>query len=377
MTAPDGSLYSTQDADSEGEEGKFFVWSDREIESILGAEDAAFVSRIYGVVPAGNWEGVNILHRTRSDDEDAVLQNMVPDKFRVRLLACKTKLLAERGKRVWPARDEKVLTAWSGLMIGAFAHAGAILDRADYLEVARRAADFVLNRLRTADGRLLRTTFAGMEAKLNGYLEDYSYMIDGLASLYEATFEPRWLTTAAELADVMIARFWDASAGGFYYTSDDHEALIARNKDPHDQATPSGNSLAALGLLRLFHLTGRAEFRDKAEQTLLAFRGLLTSSPMAAGQMLIALDVYLGPVDEIAIVGTPGSAEFGALIRAARTGYRPLQITAASSPGSESVGLLADRTSPSVSVFKCREGTCQAPAVGVAAGLAALEVAPT
>jgi uncharacterized protein YyaL (SSP411 family) len=285
--------------------------------------------------------------------------------FRVRIAAAKAKLLAERSKRVWPGRDEKVLTAWNGLMIGAFAQAGATLDRADYLEVARRAADFVLKRLRTSDGRLLRTTFAGMTAKLNGYLEDYSYLIDSLVSLYEATFEPRWLSEATQLAQTMIDLFWDESGGGFFYTSKDHEALIARNKDPHDQATPSGNSMAALGLLRLAHLTDRPEFRAKAEQTLLAFRGLLTSSPMAASQMLAALDVFLGPVDELAIVGDPHSAEFGDAIQSMRKAYRPLQVIAASAPGDDTVALLRDRSSPAeVSLFVCRNGTCKAPIIG-------------
>ncbi|MEI7683438.1 MAG: thioredoxin domain-containing protein [Planctomycetota bacterium] len=372
MTAPDGSFYSTQDADSEGEEGKFFVWSDAEIEALLGKDDGAFVLRVYDVVPGGNWEGVNILHRARSDEQDALLHHLPLGDFQTRLAKCKSTLLAARDKRIRPARDEKILTAWSGLMIAAFAQAGAVLERPDYLKVARRAAEFVLTRLRTPEGRLLRTTFAGMDAKLNGYLEDYSYTIDGLVSLYEATFEPRWLTAAGELADTMIALFGDAKDGGFFYTSIDHETLIARNKDPHDQATPSGNSLAACGLVRLAHLTGRADFRAQAERTLLAFRGLMTSSPMAAGQMLIALDLFLGPVDEVAIVGRPGTEEFGQVIRAARAGYRPLQTLAASSPGDEAVALLKERTSPSVSVFLCREGTCQAPAVGVDAALAAL-----
>lgn len=376
MTGPDGSFYSTQDADSEGEEGKFFVWSDAEIEAILGADDAAFAAKVWNVTAGGNWEGVNILHRRNSDERDAEISKLPVEEFRLRLSRCKAKLLAERSKRIWPGRDEKVLTAWSGLMIAAFAQAGATFDRSDYLDVARRAAEFVLSKLRTPQGRLLRTTFAGMEAKLNAYLEDYSYMIDSLVSLYEATFEPRWLTEASALAETMISLFWDEKSGGFFYTSSDHESLIARNKDPHDQATPSGNSLATLGLLKLAHLTGRADYREKAEQTLLAFRGLLTTSPMAAGQMLIALDLFLGPVDEVAIVGKPDSDEFKQIVRAARSGYWPMQMLAGSSPGDEVVGLLNDRTSPSVSVFKCREGVCQAPAVGVSEALKAITSSP-
>jgi uncharacterized protein YyaL (SSP411 family) len=374
MTAPDGSFYSTQDADSEGEEGKFFVWSEAEIEAVLGKEEADFFSHVFDVSAGGNWEGVNILNRSRSDEQDAKVHKLPTTEFRARVAAAKAKLLAARSKRVWPGRDEKVLTSWSGLMIAAFAQAGAALERGDYLKTARRAADFVLTRLRTADGRLLRTTFAGMDAKLNGYLEDYSYMIDSLVSLYEATFEPRWLTEATRLADTMIGLFWDEAGGGFFYTSSDHEALIARNKDPHDQATPSGNSMAALGLLRLGHLAGRADFRAKAEQTLLAFRGLMANSPMAASQMLAALDYFLGPVDELAIVGNPASKEFAGVVRAVRTGYRPRQVVAASAKGDDTVALLNGRTSPApVSLFICREGTCRMPLVGVEAATTALK----
>jgi uncharacterized protein YyaL (SSP411 family) len=373
MTAPDGSFYSTQDADSEGEEGKFFVWPEGEIEAILGKAEADFFGHVFDVSAAGNWEGVNILNRGRSDEQDAKVHNLPLAEFRARVASAKAKLLAERSKRIWPGRDEKVLTAWSGLMIAAFAHAGAAFERADYLNVARRAADFVLTRLRTADGRLLRTTFAGMDAKLNGYLEDYAYMIDSLVSLYEATFEPRWLAEATRLAETMISLFWDDAAGGFFYTSSDHETLIARNKDPHDQATPSGNSMAALGLLRLAHLTGRPEFRAKAEQTLLAFRGLMTTSPMAATQMLAALDFYLGPVEELAIVGDPQSKGFAEVVRAARLRFRPRQVIAASAAGERVIELLKDRTSPgAVSLFICREGTCQSPLNDVAAAVVAL-----
>jgi uncharacterized protein YyaL (SSP411 family) len=374
MTSPDGAFYSTQDADSEGEEGKFFVWTESEIDELLGRDNELF-KHIFDVTAGGNWEGVNILHRTRSDEQDAKLHQISVSDLHAKIGEWRADLLAVRSRRVWPHRDEKILTAWNGLMIAAFAHAGAALGREDYLDAARRSAEFVLTRLRTADGRFLRTTFAGMNAKLNGYLEDDAYMLDGLLSLYEATFEPRWLTEAIALAESMIARFWDDDVGGFFYTSRDHESLIARTKDPHDQATPSGNSVAALGLVRLGHLTGRAEFREKAEKTLLAFRGLLTTSPMAAPQMLIALDMFLGPVDEIVIVGASDSREFRKVAAAARIGYWPRRVLAGSSSGDHAVALLNGRTSPSVSAFICREHVCDVPAVGVNGALAAIDAA--
>ena len=357
MTDPQGAFYSAQDADSEGEEGKFFVWSSAEVETVLGKDDAAFAASVYNVAPGGNWEGVNIPHRSRSDEQDARLMKMDVAAFRERLERCRAALLQVRGQRVWPGRDEKILTAWNGLMIAALSQAGAVLGNDLYLTAARQAADFLLTKMRTPRGRLLRTTLAGMEAKLNGYLEDYSYLIDALVALYEATFEPRWLTEAVTLAEVMIEQFWDAEDGGFFYTSSDHEALIARNKDPRDNAIPSGNSMAVIALLRLAHLTGRDDFRAKAEKTLDLFQGLLAASPLAAGQMLIALDFHLGPVREIAMVGDPTHTDYVAKLRTLRASFAPRQLFAG---GSADIPLLANRpaTGP-VTVYLCENGVCQ------------------
>ena len=229
--------------------------------------------------------------------------------LREKLSISRQKLLAVRSQRIWPGRDEKILTAWNGLMIQAFAQAAQVLDRPEYAETAARLADFLLTRMRTADGRLLRTTFAGTEPKLNAYLEDYAFLLDGLVSLYEATFTPRWLSAAAELADCMLAQFWDDKDGGFFTTGKDHETLIARAKDIHDGSTPSGNAMATTALLRLAKLTGRDDFREKAAVVLRLFGGLMRESPTAAGQMLLALDFHLGPVQEFAVVGDPAEEE--------------------------------------------------------------------
>ncbi len=200
-------------------------------------------------------------------------------------------------------------------MIGVLAQAAQVLDRPDYAEAAARAADFLLTRLRTKDGRLLRTWSAGSEPKLNAYLEDYSFLLDGLVSLYEATFAPRWIETALDLTETMIDQFWDTADGGFFYTGRDHESLIARGKDPHDNAIPSGNSMAVTALLRLVKLTGRMDLQEKAETTLRLYRGLLAAHPLAAGQMLLALDFHLGPVQEIAVVGDPASEDTRRVLR--------------------------------------------------------------
>jgi uncharacterized protein YyaL (SSP411 family) len=225
--------------------------------------------------------------------------------------------------------------------------------------------------MRTKDGRLLRTTFAGAEPKLNGYLEDYAFLLDGLVSLYEATFTPRWLTAAVELADCMLVQFWDDSDGGFFTTGKDHETLIARAKDIHDGSTPSGNAMATTAVLRLAKLTGRDDFRDKAAAVLRLFGGLMRESPTAAGQMLLALDFHLGPVPEFAVVGDPDDEGTRRVLRAIRAPFRPNRVVALKKPGEgdEASPLLRGKEAVGgkVTVFVCENYACQAPLVGVEA----------
>src|SRR5207245_9517256 len=234
MTSPEGPFYSTQDADSEGEEGKFYVWSATEIEQVLGKEALDVFGYVYDVSPEGNWEGHNILNRSKNDQQDARMLRIDEVELRSMLEKAKRELYEVRSRRIWPGRDEKTLTAWNALMIAAFAQAGAVLEKPEYVNAAVRAAEFLLDRMRTRDGRLLRTYSAGAEPKLNGYLEDYAFLIDALISLYEATFVPRWLDAALQLTDVMIDQFWDATEGGFFFTGTDHEQLSARLTATHD-----------------------------------------------------------------------------------------------------------------------------------------------
>jgi uncharacterized protein YyaL (SSP411 family) len=374
MTSPEGPFYSTQDADSEGEEGKFFVWSAQEIEAVLGGELADLFMDVYDVTAEGNWEGKNIFNRCKTFAQAARLRQMDEAELRRRLAEARRKLYEVRGRRVWPGRDEKVLTAWNGLMIGALARAAVPLERLAYAEAAVKAADFILRRMRGPDGRLLRTYSRGAEAKLNAYLEDYSFLIDGLASLYEATFAPRWVEAALELTAILIDQFWDADEGGFFFTGRDHEALIARSKDPQDSSTPSGNSLAVMALLRLAKLTGRKDLFEKAETTLHQFRGLMADAPQAAGQMLTALDFYLGPVQEFAIVGDPGAAETRRVLRAVEGTFRPNKVVALKAPDAAGaraetiVPLLAGKTTiDTVTTYICQDFTCQKPLAGAAA----------
>jgi uncharacterized protein YyaL (SSP411 family) len=373
MTSPEGAFYSTQDADSEGVEGKFFVWSESGIQEILGKERADIFTYVYDVTAGGNWEGHNILHQSKTLDQDARLLK-VPETELKRILAeCRSQLFGVRSRRIPPGRDEKILTSWNGLMIAAFAEAGQVLDNSGYTAVAAKAADFLLTKIRTPEGRLLRTFKAGSEPKLNGYLEDYAFLIDALVSLYEADFQPRWIDSALELAGVMIEEFWDETEGGFFYTGRTHERLIARSKDPHDSSIPSGNSVSALSLQRLAKLCGRQDFLAKAEETLRLFRGLLERAPSAVGQMLVGLDFFLGPVHEIAVVGDLANGETQQALKAIRRHFIPNKVVAwkqseADSEQERAVPLLADKKALGpVTTYICRDFACQAPLVGAAA----------
>ncbi len=392
MTSPDGPFYSTLDADSEGVEGKYYAWTADEIERVLGKDDAEVFASVYGVEPEGNWHDphghgpprANILYRAKTIEQSAKLLKTDEAALRERLARSRAKLFTERERRVRPGRDEKTLTAWNGLMIAAFAEAARTTGDASYAETDAKAADFILTRMRTPDGKLLRTWSSGSPPKLNAYLEDYSFLLDGLVSLYEATYEPRWITSALDLARVMVDQFWDEKEGGFFFTGRDHESLIARNKDPHDNATPSGNAVAVTALLRLVKLTGRTDLAEKAEATLRLYRGLLAEYPLSAGQMLIALDFHLGPVDEVAVVGDAASEGTRRVLRALGSTFAPNRVTAfkpaaASAEADAAVPLLAGKipTGDTVTTYVCRGFACQAPLVGADAAMAALGAGAT
>jgi uncharacterized protein YyaL (SSP411 family) len=374
MTAPNGAFYSTQDADSEGEEGKFYVWGTDELAAVLGTEDAEFACKVWGATPRGNFEGHNILFRVLSDADEAKAAGVSLADFRARLTGVKEKLYAARAARVWPGRDEKILTAWNGLMIAACAQAGAAFGEERYVKTAIAAADFILGTMRTADGRLYRTAGVGQPPKLNGYLEDYAFAADALVTLYEATFEPKWLRAAIDLAGVMLKHFADPNGAGFFFTADDHEQLIARTKDMHDGSTPSGNAMAVTALLRLAALTGRRDLAEAAERTLRGYRETMAEHPAASGQMLIALDFYLGPVQQVAIVGPARGAETMRALAAVRTAFRPNRAIAFHDPadGLPAAELAAlfegkEAVGGAVTVYVCENFACLAPLVGVEA----------
>lgn len=374
MTSEPGAFYSTQDADSEGEEGKFYVWSEKEIRDVLGTELGDFACRVWDVTEGGNFEGHNILFRSRPDEKDAERLNLPLDEFRTKLAEAKRKLYEVRAGRIWPGRDEKILTAWNGLMISAFAQAGAALGEAQYTQAARRAADYILQHLRTADGRLFRTTGVGQPAKLNGYLEDYATFADSLVTLYEATFEPKYLRAAGELADAILAHFADPNGPGFFYTATDHEQLIARTKDLHDGSTPSGNAMAVTVLLRLAKLCDRRDYAAKAAEALRGYQPVMEEHPAASGQMLIALDFFLGQVEEIAVIGRVDDPETRQALAAIRGSFRPNVVLAfhdptTGDPPADVIPLLKDRpmVGDRVTVYVCENFVCKAPLVGTEA----------
>ncbi|MCG3159825.1 MAG: hypothetical protein JMDDDDMK_00845 [Acidobacteria bacterium] len=365
MTDRSGGFYSTQDADSEGEEGKFFVWTPEEVVALLGEEDARLFNRYFDVSEMGNFEGHSILHVDEDVDVIARLMRAPRERLLEVIERGRPILFDAREKRVKPYRDEKILTAWNGLMMRSFAEASRAFDRKDYLEAATRNAEFLLANLRR-DGRLLRTYKDG-ESKLNGYLEDYAYVVDGLLALYEASFDLRWFEEARALTETMIEQFQDAEAGGFFFTSADHETLITRTKDFYDNAIPSGNSVAAAALLRLSLFTGEDRYRQIAETILRLMKSTMMRAPSAFGYLLSALDLLLASPYEIAIIGAPEAEDTRAMINVVFKRYLPNKVVAfapeADSRASRTIKLLEgrDRIDGKATAYVCRDFYCESP----------------
>jgi uncharacterized protein YyaL (SSP411 family) len=349
MRGPEGGFYSALDADSEGEEGRFYVWTPEEMRAALG-EDAEPIAAFYGISEAGNFEGRNVLHlaggATAPEPEG--------------LAEARRLLFEARAERVRPGLDDKRLASWNALMLAALAECGAALGRADYLDAARGCAEFVLRDLRDPEGRLLRTYKNG-EGRFNAYLEDHAFLLEALLTLYEASFERRWFEGARELAETTIARFGDRERGGFYSTSDDHEQLIARRKEIGDHPIPSGNSAAALGLLRLEALTGERSYGEWAAGVLRLFAKAAPRRPDAFAHLLRALDFQLSPTREVALIGDD-LTELAAVVRSA---HRPHLVLAGGPEGSDAPPLLADRTAldGAPTAYVCEHFACQVPTV--------------
>jgi uncharacterized protein YyaL (SSP411 family) len=373
MTQPEGGFYSTQDADSEGEEGKFFVWSEDEIDKLLGPDDARLFNYCYDVTPDGNWEEKTILNRPKNHAQAAKVLGVDEAKLGEVLARCRQKLFEVRSRRVAPGRDDKVLVSWNGMMISALAMGAQVLGDERYAHAARDAADFLLRTMRTKEGTLLHS-FKDGQARFNAYLDDYACLIDGLIELYQATFQPRYLEDAVVLAEKMMALFHDDKGQGFFYTSSDHEQLIARNKEAQDGSTPSGNSMAAWALLRLGRLCGRSDFEEIAVSTLEFLSSILAQLPTAASQALLAIDFLLGPAQEVAIADGTRPEETTEVLAALHRRFLPNKVVVRKSAGMSDEhlpGTLAPLLTGKVSragsatIYLCDHGTCGLPVVGV------------
>ncbi len=352
MLATDGGFFSALDADSEGVEGKFYVWSLQQLRSALGDDADAAISW-FGASEGGNFEGLNILESRGVEP---------PAEQRARIRA---RLLAQRSERVRPATDDKRLTSWNALMISALADAGAVLGRDDYLTAARECADFLLTRMRDSDGKLLRSFNQG-KAKLRAYLEDHAMLLDALLTLYQSTFEPRWYVAAVAEAEAIIEAFGDDDRGGFFSTAADGEQLAARRKELEDSPLPSGGSAAALALLRLALLSGEARYEQAAVGQLRLMRPFVARHPHAFGHALQAIDLLVGPAQELALVGD----ELTDFERVVRSQLRPrLVIAGGDGVTASAVPLLAGRTTVGgrSAAYLCQNFACAAPLTDAAA----------
>ncbi|MDA0834954.1 MAG: thioredoxin domain-containing protein [Planctomycetota bacterium] len=366
MTLTDGGFCATQDADSEGEEGKYFVWSQDEVLSILGTDDGSIFCKCYDVTPQGNWEGKTILNRNRSHVDSATTLNLSEDELDLILARCRKKLFDVRSKRIAPGRDDKVLVSWNGLMISALARAGRTLDECRYTTAAVNAASFLRSSLVDDDNRLMHSYKDG-QTKARAFLDDYACLINGLVDLYQTTFDASQLDWACALADQMLELFEDRDAGGFFYTPHDHETLITRQKDSQDGATPSGNGMAVFALLRLGRLCSRENFTSAGVKTLELLSGQMARVSLASGQALMALDDWLGPSDDVIIVDGTTPATSQPFIDLLRQHFLPHLMMArkhATSAGAVSLeasfaGKSARDSEPTV--YICQRGICQEP----------------
>jgi uncharacterized protein YyaL (SSP411 family) len=381
MTSPEGGFYSAEDADSEGQEGLFYVWTPQQVQKHLGDTRGGLFCRFYGISPEGNFEeGRSIPHISEPLPSFADREKMNLGQLEGALEEAREKLFQVREKRTHPLKDDKIITAWNGLMIAALAKGYQAMGDDLHAQAARKAADFILRQMRTAHGRL-RRRFRHGDVAYEGFLDDYAYLIWGLIELYEAIFEVRYLEEAVHLNQIMIELFWEEEKGGFYFSGKDNETLISRPRDLYDGAVPSGNSVAALNLLRLSRMTGKVDWERKADQLLHGFFGPVAQYPMAYTQFLIAVNFMLGPSQEIVIAGDPGLEESRKMIDFVHHSFLPNKVLlfrpegeagkklSALSPFVEGMRALNKRPT----VYLCENYACKAPLTDLAGLKAALK----
>ncbi len=389
MTSDTGGFYSAEDADSEGEEGKFYVWSTEEIRSILPKDDADLFIEMFNLDEDGNFReeatgekiGANIPHLTKWYDEWAEEKGTTTEELRDTVNQIRQTLFTGREKRIHPLKDDKILTDWNGLMIAALAMGGRVLEKDEYTQSAKKAADFVLKELRTDEGRLHKRYRNG-EAGLSAHLEDYAFLVWGLLELYETTFDTTYLTNAIELNEMMIQLFEDEERGGFYLTADDSEELLMRPKDLYDGAIPSGNSVAVLNLLRLSRLTGNMEYEQIADKTVNAFSGNIARQPSAYSQLLLGLSFAFGPSYEVVVSGDPNQPDTKTMLRELNTRFLPNKVILLRPNTVETppITQIAEYTKPQTSidgkatVYVCQNFACKVPTTDVKEMLSFLQV---
>jgi uncharacterized protein YyaL (SSP411 family) len=364
MLHSEGGFYSTQDADSEGEEGNFFVWTRTEINQILGEEDGEIFTRVYDVTELGNFEGKNILHPILTVAQAAGLFKKTPDQIETLITQGKQKLFAARETRQKPFRDEKIITSWNGLMLSGLAESLKITAKPSFLAAANRTIQLIFTKM-FSHGLLLHTYKDG-KAKQLGFLDDYAFLAVGLLDFYEATLERSALERAVEVTEVMVREFWDSSEGGFFYTGNSHEQLISRTKPVFDASVPSGNATATELLLRLYHLTGKEDFLGKAETVLRSYSHAMESQPFGFAHMICALDFYLRKPKEIVLIGKLEDSKTKELLAEINSIYLPnitLQLVGPDQPLDEVSPLLAGKTqiNGDATAYVCQNYTCSAP----------------
>ncbi|HEX7032729.1 MAG TPA: thioredoxin domain-containing protein, partial [Nitrososphaera sp.] len=362
MTHPDGGFYSALDADSEGEEGKFYVWSKKEIASIIGDQVATDIfCEHYGVTEGGNFEGHNILNVRVPLSTVASRNGKAPEQAAQIVADASAKLFAAREKRVRPGRDEKILTSWNGLMISGFAKGYGITGDVKYLQAAKKAVDFIESKVTAGDGRLLRT-FKDGRAKLNAYLDDYAFYVSGLLDLFAVDSRQTYLDRAIKYTDFMINHFWDEKEGNLFFTSDDHEKLIVRTKSFYDLAIPSGNSVAAANLLRLYHYAQNDDYLNRSVRIMKAGAMPAAENPFGFGQMLSSIYLYVKRPVEVTVIAD-GVTEMAEWLRRQ---FLPDGINAVVSPGEleslqKKYAYFKGREGKPGTAFVCRNFTCSLP----------------
>ncbi|WP_222708481.1 thioredoxin domain-containing protein [Paenibacillus sp. N3.4] len=373
MTDEGGAFYSAEDADSEGEEGKFYVWTPDEVEVVLGVDEGDLYAELFDITESGNFEGHNIPNLIHTTLESFAKRKQIPlEELKLRVEAARGKLFAHRELRVHPGKDDKILTAWNGLMIVALSKAARALDNSIYAEAAAKAADFILRELRREDGRLLARYRDG-EAAFLGYVDDYAFLVWGLIELYQTTFELRFLREAIQLNAEMLCLFGDEEKGGLFFYGSDAEQLLTRPKEIYDGAMPSGNAVAALNMLRLSRLTYDAKLSQAADEQLQAFAGAVANYPPGHALMLAALDFAYGEASEIVIAGDPSQPKTKDMLRTVQQQYLPNALLILHPPGAAGeevrklIPLVQDKIElgGGATAYVCQNFACQAPTADV------------